>query len=104
MPPRRTNRERVDMTYRSSRLVRTRGVVLLLVLGIVALLSFLVAAFAILSSIERKASHNHRDGERARCVARSGLERAKFELRRAATTNGYPLNWTIYDFNNPGGW
>src|SRR5438105_4688453 len=82
---------------------RSKGAALILVLGIVTMLSFLVAAFVILTHIERDASRNYRDGERARAMAHSGLERAKFELRRAVTQPGYAFNWIQYDSNNTSG-
>jgi hypothetical protein len=74
-----------------------RGAVLILVLGIVALLAFLAAGFALLTSVEAKAAANSRDSERARFAAWSGIERAKFELRRASFTPGYPIPWAMPD-------
>jgi hypothetical protein len=84
---------------RVARLRRRRndeGAALILALAIVALLAFVAVAFATLTSVEVRASQNFRDGERARYAAWSGVERAKYELRRAATAPGYPVPWTQY--------
>jgi hypothetical protein len=69
-------------------------------LAILALLAFVTVAFAMLTSVELGAAHNYRDGERARFLAWSGVEQAKFELRRAAVTPGYPLPWALPDQMN----
>lgn len=74
-----------------------RGAALIFALGILACLTLLATAFATLTQIELRASHNYRDGERATYVAVSGLERAKFELRRSVTTPGFPLGWLVYE-------
>ncbi|MEZ0227773.1 MAG: hypothetical protein ACAI25_04055 [Planctomycetota bacterium] len=66
-------------------------------LGILALLTMLVVSFALLTQIETSAATNYREGERARTLAKSGIERAQAELRRAVTTPGYPLPWLGYD-------
>jgi hypothetical protein len=74
--------------------------VLIFVLGILALLAMLVAAFAVETGTELEMAANHRDGERARLVARAGLERAKYELRRSAVTPGFPQPWMMADLWN----
>lgn len=73
-----------------------RGFALIMVIGVVAVLAMMVAAFATTTRIERAASANFIDGERARLIAWSGVERAKYELRRAASTPFYPLPWLAY--------
>lgn len=74
-----------------------RGAALIFALGILACLTMLTWTFAILTQVERRASANYRDGECAAYAAQSGLERAKFELRRSVTTPGFPLPWLIYE-------
>src|SRR5579883_964810 len=76
------------------------GMVLIFVLGILALLAMLVAAFAVETGTELEMAANHRDGERARLVARAGLERAKYELRRSAVTANFPQPWMMADVWN----
>ncbi|MEZ0228625.1 MAG: hypothetical protein ACAI25_08370, partial [Planctomycetota bacterium] len=80
---------------------RDRGAALIFALGILACLTLLATAFATLTQIELRASRNYRDGERATYVALSGLERAKFELRRSVATPGYPQPWTVFE---PASW
>ena len=50
------------------------------------MLVLMVGAFAAITRIERAASTNYVDGERAKFIAWSGVERAKYELRRAPCT------------------
>lgn len=76
---------------------RDRGAALILALGILALLTMLIVSFALLTQVETSAATNYREGERARTIAKSGIERAQAELRRAVTTPGYPLPWLCYD-------
>src|SRR4051812_41541905 len=66
-------------------------------LGILALLTMLVVSFAMLTRVETSAAVNYREGERARTLAKSGIERAQAELRRAVTSPGYPVPWLCYD-------
>src|SRR5579871_5184286 len=75
---------------------RDQGSALILTLGAVALLAVLVAVFTTFTRVERSASRNYRDGERARFLAWAGVERAKYELRRGATSADYPLPWMAY--------
>ncbi|MBI3723375.1 hypothetical protein HY251_05395, partial [bacterium] len=78
-----------------------RGSALIPSLGAVGLLSLLVATFAATTRLERRASRNYTDGERTRLLAWSGVERAKFELRRAAAAACYPLPWLAYYTDSP---
>ena len=92
-----------------ARVQRSRAAVLILVLGILALLTFVAAAFQALTTVETRATSNYRDGERARYAALSGIERAKYKLRRAVSTPGYPTVWAMpdqYDYSlaSPGNW
>ncbi|RMG07348.1 MAG: hypothetical protein D6731_23965 [Planctomycetota bacterium] len=73
-----------------------RGMVLIIVLVVLAVLSLLVSAFAVVTRLETEAARNHLEGERARFLAWSGLEAAKFELRRMGTTPAYPAAWVAY--------
>lgn len=68
-----------------------------MVLSVIAVLALLVTAFASITRLERQASQNQLDAERARFLAWSGVERAKFELRRAMLTPGYPAPWMRYE-------
>src|SRR5947209_4040749 len=79
---------------------RDTGAALIMVLGILGLTLVLVITFWTLTSIERRASFNYREAERAHFLALSGLERAKFELRRAVTTPGYLVPWLLYEAGN----
>jgi hypothetical protein len=76
---------------------RRLGSALVLVLGILALLSFLVAAFALEARLSLRAARNHQDQEQARLVARAGIERARFELRRAVCVPAFPTPWIAPD-------
>ena len=72
-----------------------RGVVLILVLGVLTLLSLLAATFASLASVERDVSRNHLDAVRARLLAQSGVETAIARLRGIASLGGFldDLSW-----------
>lgn len=78
------------------RFQRRTGAALLFTLAILAALSMFVAAFAAQTRLERRATLNAVDGERAKLAAWSGVERARFELRRAVLTPEYPLTWLAY--------
>jgi hypothetical protein len=67
------------------------------VLLILGLLACVCAAFALEAGMNLRASKNHTDGEAARLIARAGIERAKFELRRSVTVPGYPVPWLTPD-------
>lgn len=79
------------------RVKRRRAAVLILVLGILALLTFVAAAFQALTTVETRATSNYRDGERARYGALSGIEATKFNLRRSVYTPGFPVIWAQPD-------
>lgn len=57
-----------------------RGVVLLIVLGILALMSVLALTFVSMSRLERNISRNYLDGVRAMLAAESGVEYARSRL------------------------
>ncbi len=82
---------------KNARAARERGMVLIFVLGVLALLAMLVASYALETSSDLRVAQNHQDQERARMVARAGIERAKYELRRCAVTPGYPEPWLVPD-------
>lgn len=79
---------------------RRRGAALLMTICVLGVLVLMVGAFAAVTRIERAASANYVDGERARFLAWSGVERAKFELRRAPSTPLFPLQWAAYEPTN----
>ncbi len=62
------------------RVSRRRGVALIIVLSVLALISLMAIAFATLSTLERDISHNYLDEIRARLVARAGLEYATDQI------------------------
>lgn len=78
---------------------RERGAALLMVLSVIAVLALLVTAFASITRLERQASQNNVDLEKARFIALSGVERAKYEVRRAVLIPGYPVPWLRYERN-----
>lgn len=76
---------------------RREGAALIMVICVLGALALMIAAFAAITRLERAASQNYIDGERAKFLAWSGVERAKFELRRAASTPSFPLPWMAYE-------
>lgn len=61
---------------------RARGVVLLMVLGVLALLSLLATAFVSLARLERQVSRNYVDRTQALLTAESGVELALARIQR----------------------
>jgi Tfp pilus assembly protein PilX len=80
-----------------------RGVVLIVVLGVLVLLSLLAASFATLASVERAVGRNHLDGVRARLLAQAGVETALVRLGEVASTSGFldDQSWTSGDGGDP---
>ena len=60
---------------------RSRGVVLIVVLGILLVLALLATTFATLQRVERLVSRNYLDGVRAKLLAQSGVEYGISRLR-----------------------
>lgn len=79
---------------------RRRGAALLMTICVLGMLLLMVGAFAAITRIERVASTNYVDSERAKFLAWSGVERAKYELRRAPSTPDFPLRWMMYEPGN----
>ncbi len=73
----------------------SRGVVLLVVLGVLFVLALLATAYVTIQRIDRQVSRNYLDQVRAKLVAMSGVEHAQSELRRLASTGFHasPLAW-----------
>jgi hypothetical protein len=80
-----------------------RGVVLIIVLGILVLLSLLAASFATLASVERAVARNYLDGVRARLLAQAGVETALVRLGEIASMSGFldDPSWTSGDGGEP---
>ncbi len=68
---------------------RRRGVALLVVMGVLALLALLATSFATLARVERATSRNHLDQVRARLLAQSGVEEALARLSQIASGPGF---------------
>jgi hypothetical protein len=76
-----------------------RGMALILVLGVLAVLALLATAFATLSGAERRVSRNYLDAVRARLAAESGIE-AAVALLRQRTLRGTlwtETSWSVAD-------
>ena len=79
----------IIIMVRNRTALRNKGVVLIMVLGILALLSVLGTIFCILAVMERGVAKVSVDMVRARLAARSGVERAVAELQLYALSNAY---------------
>ena len=76
-----------------------RGVALILVLGVLAVLALLATAFATLAGVERRVSRNYLDGVRARLAAESGIEAAVALLRQRILRGALwtETSWSVAD-------
>ncbi|MBI2899243.1 MAG: hypothetical protein HYY17_03600 [Planctomycetes bacterium] len=72
--------------------IRQRGVVLIVVLGILVILAMTGTVFCLVQSIERHVSRNYVDHVRAKLLAQSGVEHARDELRRNAERGLLPAS------------
>ena len=63
---------------------RTRGVALLIVLWVLALIAVLLGGFVLIARTEQLEARHLEDGARARYAAEAGLSRAVYELMRPA--------------------
>jgi hypothetical protein len=70
-----------------------RGIVLILVLGVLVLLTLLAVSFVSVQSIESRVTRNYTDHVRAKLVAQSGVEMAVQGLSQAASI-GWHSSWT----------
>ncbi len=75
---------------------RRRGIVLIVVLGVLTLLALLATSFATLATVERNVARNHLDAVRARLLAQAGVETALVRLRETASQTGFldDSRWT----------
>lgn len=77
-------------------MMKQRGTILIVVLGVLVLLALLGTSFATLQSIERKVTRNYTDEVRAKLVAQSGVESAIDRLGELASSGWYP-SWAPGD-------
>src|SRR5688572_26596778 len=70
-----------------------RGVVLIVVLGILFILALLATAFLTLATTERFVSRNYLDTVRARMIARSGIEVAISRIQSGIQNDPSILYW-----------
>ncbi len=80
-----------------------RGVVLIVVLGMLTLLALLATAFVTLASVERATARNYLDGVRARLLAQAGVETALARLGETASLTGFldDASWAFKDAAEP---
>ena len=71
------------MRFRNT-LARRRGVALIVVLGVMAILSLLATSFATIQTTERQVARNYLNTVRARLIAQSGVQEAVERLAAAA--------------------
>ncbi|HVR82799.1 MAG TPA: hypothetical protein VMU54_00720, partial [Planctomycetota bacterium] len=58
-----------------------KGVVLIIVLGVMAVLALLAVTFSTLQATDRQIAHNYMDTVRAKLLAQSGIQDAEAKLR-----------------------
>ncbi len=78
---------------------RQRGVALILVIWVIALMGVLLGSFALIARTENLESRHLFDGVTARYAARAGLERAVFALRDPDQTQHWVGDGRPYDFD-----
>ena len=76
-----------------------RGVALILVIWVIALMGVLLGSFALIARTENLESRHLFDGVTARYAARAGLERAVFALRDPDPTQHWVGDGRPYDFD-----
>ncbi|HZP65670.1 MAG TPA: hypothetical protein VFB32_05120 [Rudaea sp.] len=77
---------------------RQRGVALILVVWVIALMSVLLGSFALIARSENLQSRHMFDATAARYAAQAGLERAVFELRRPDPLQRWVGDGRPYEF------
>ena len=77
---------------------RQRGVALILVLWVMALMAILLGSFALMARTENLEARHMFDGTTARYSAEAGLERAVYELRNPDVTTRWVCDGRPYDF------
>src|SRR5262245_19492532 len=78
---------------------KRRGLALILVLGVLAILALLATAFASLAGVERRVTRNYLDTVRARLAAESGIEAAVALLRHRILRGSLwtETSWSVAD-------
>jgi len=74
----------------------SRGVALLLVLWVMALVAILIGGFALVSRSEQLEARQLADGARARYAAEAGLSLAVYELNRPTVENRWVADGRVY--------
>jgi general secretion pathway protein K len=75
-----------------------RGVALILVLWVIALMSVLLGSFALIARTENLQARHLLDATTARYAAEAGLERAVYELRNADPLTRWVGDGRVYEF------
>jgi general secretion pathway protein K len=78
---------------------RQRGVALILVIWVIALMTILLGSFALIARTENLESRHLFDGTSARYSAEAGLERAVYELRNPDVTTRWVCDGRPYEFD-----
>jgi len=78
---------------------RQRGVALILVLWVMALMAILLGSFALMARTENLEARHMFDGTTARYGAEAGLERAVYELRNPDVTTRWVCDGRPYEFD-----
>ena len=78
---------------------RERGVALILVIWVIALMSVLLGSFALIARTENLESRHLFDGTTARYAAEAGLERTIYELRNPDITTRWVGDGRPYEFD-----
>ncbi len=79
-----------------------RGVALILVIWVIALMTILLGSFALIARTENLESRHLFDGTSARYAAQAGLERAVYELRNPDITTRWVCDGRPYEFEFEG--
>lgn len=82
--------------------VRQRGVALILVIWVIALMSVLLGSFALIARTENLESRHLFDGTTARYAAQAGIERAVYELRNPDIAQRWMGDGRPYEFEFDG--
>lgn len=81
---------------------RQRGVALILVIWVIALMGVLLGSFALIARTENFEARHLFDGTTARYAAQAGIERAVYELRNPDMTQRWVGDGRPYDFEFDG--
>jgi len=84
------------MTMRAG--LRQRGMAMILVIWVIALMSVLLGSFALIARTENMQSRHMFDATAARYAAEAGLERAAYELRRPDMATRWVGDGRAYEF------